>query len=412
MKLKLVTALTITAVMLAACGGDDSTTTTTASAPPAVTPPAVTPPATPQKVTQLFAQTNDAQNAVLHFVRNADGTLTAMPSLATGGKGTNGVNYFMGNTVAPDALTSNNSLIVSPDGTRLFVANAGDNTVSVFSISGSTLSLLAVSPTGGTRPTSLAFSNGVLYVTHQQGAQELGAYLVGDDGKLSAIGQYAVVVQDALPTQVSLSPDGKFVIVNGFLRTVTPTAPLNTLLAFPVQADGTLGTPVNSTSAGVGPFGGRFGTGALASTYVVTDAPGGSVESFSFSEPSGNFTSTGAPVTVTGQAAPCWISLTPDNRFAYIGNGSGAVSLFSIDGAGKLTLVNASAAAETPVAGQSSAFANDSWVSPDGKFLYQDYAGDDKIVAYAIGADGALSKLGEQPANTQSKISLQGLTGI
>ncbi|WP_231941456.1 beta-propeller fold lactonase family protein [Burkholderia sp. PAMC 28687] len=85
--------------------------------------------------------------------------------------------------------------------------------------------------------------------------------------------------------------------------------------------------------------------------------------------------------------------------------------MFSLDGNGKLSLANASAASEPPVLSTTSGFANDSWVSPDGKFLYQDYAGDDKIVAYSIGVNGTLTKLGEQPANTQSKISLQGLTG-
>lgn len=87
------------------------------------------------------------------------------------------------------------------------------------------------------------------------------------------------------------------------------------------------------------------------------------------------------------------------------------MSLFSLDTTGKLTLVNAAVATETAVAGQASAFANDSWISPDGKYLYQDYAGDDKIVSYAIGPNGTLTKLVEQPANTVSKISLQGLTG-
>ena len=40
-------------------------------------------------------------------------------------------------------------------------------------------------------------------------------------------------------------------------------------------------------------------------------------------------------------------------------------------------------------------FAEDEWVSPDSKFLYQDYPGDDKIVVYSIGADGSLTKVGE-----------------
>lgn len=378
--------------LLAACGGGSDQLNT---------PP----------VSQLFAQTNDSTNAVVRFVRNADGTLTSKGSVPSGGKGTNGVNYFMGNIVAPDALTSNNSVIVSTDKTRLFVANAGDNTVSTFSIGSSgDITLLAVSPTGGTRPTSLAYLNGVLYVTHQQGAQELGAYRVGQDGKLTAIAQYTVVQQDALPTEVTISPDGKFVVVNGFLKTVSPTQPANALLAFPINSDGSLGTAVTSTSAGVGPFGGRFGAGALAGTYFVTEAAGDTASSYSFAA-NGTFSTVSGPVTVTGQAAPCWISITPDNKFAYVSSGSGTVSLFAIDAGGKLALSNVMAATEQPVSSGTSSFANDSWISPDGKYLYQDYAGDGKIVAYSISTTGALTKIGEQPVTTQSTISLQGLTG-
>jgi 6-phosphogluconolactonase len=382
-----------TSVFLTACGGDGNTN--------------------PSPVSQLFAQTNDTANAVVHFVRNADGTLTAKASVQTGGRGTNGVNYFMGNTVAPDALTSNNSVIVTPDKTRLFVANAGDNTVSTFSINAGTsdITLLAVSQTGGTRPTSLAYQNGLLYVTHQQGAQELVAFRVGQDGKLTSIGQYTVVQQDALPSQVSVSPDGKFVVVNGFLKTVNPVAPANMLLAFPINSDGTLGQSISSTSAGVGPFGGRFGSGSLATTYVVTEAAGDTASSYSIAS-TGAFTPLSGPVAVTGQAAPCWLAITPDNKFVYVSSGSGTVSLFSLDANGKLALATASTATEPAVLTTTSAFANDSWISSDGKFLYQDYAGDDKIVAYSIGANGSLTKIGEQPVNTQSKISLQGLAGI
>lgn len=396
MRIRLTAALSL-AAMLAACGSDDN-----------LTPPKVA------TVNLLFSQTNDTTNELLVFTRNADGTLTSRGSVPTGGKGTNGVNFFMGNTIAPDALTSNNSVIVTPDKTRLFVANAGDNTVSTFALAANgTLTLLAVSPTNAVRPTSLAWQNGVLYVTHQQGAQELGAFRVdATNGALTPIGQYTVVQQDALPTQVSISPDGKFVIVNGFLKTVTPTQPANQLLAFPINSDGTLGTVVTSASAGVGPFGGRFGNGALASTYVVTEAAGTTVSSYALAS-SGAFSVLSGPVTVTAQAAPCWLAITPDNRFAYVSNGSGVVSLFTLDASGHLALANANAATEAatqPVA-SSSSFANDSWISPDGKFLYQDYAGDDKIVAYSIGTNGALLKLGEQPVNTVSKTSLQGLAG-
>lgn len=377
--------------LLAACGGSDY-------------------PVRP--VAQLFAQTNDTNNMVVHYLRNADGSLVAQAPVSTGGKGTNGVSYFMGNTVAPDALTSNHSVIVSDDGSELFVANAGDNTVSVFAIApAGGLSLLAVSPTGGIQPTSLALNAGVLYVTHQRGVNELGAYRVGADGKLSPLGQYPVLQADALPTEVSVSPDHKYVAVNGFLSALTPTTPGNTLLAFPINADGTLGKAVTSATAGVGPFGGVFGHGAQAGTYVTADAAGTTATSYSFSA-GGAFSAVSGPVKVAGQMAPCWVAITPDNRFVYVSNGSGTISQFSLDSAGKLALVNATAAAEPPIKAGTSSFAADAWISPDGKYLYQDYAGNDKIVVYGIGADGALTRAGEQIAATKSGISLQGMAGI
>ena len=379
------------ATLLAACGGSSSQ----------VAP-----------VSQLFAQTNDSDNLVVQYLRNTDGTLTAMAPVKTGGKGTNGVNYFMGNTVAPDALTSNHSVVVTDDGKQLFVANAGDNTVSVFTIAPTGgLTLLGVSSTGGIRPTSLAFNNGVLYVTHQQGVNELGAYRVGADGKLTQLGSYAVLQQDALPTEVSISPDHKFVVVNGFLSSLTPVTPGNTLLAFAINSDGTLGKPVNSATVGVGPFGGVFGHGAQANVYLTADAAGTTASAYNLTA-GGSFSSLGAPITVTGQKAPCWIAITPDNRFVYVSNGSGAVSQFSLDATGHLTLVNAAAAVEPAIAAGASSFAADAWVSPDGKFLYQDFAGNDKIVVYAIGSDGSLKRSGEQIVHSKSGISLQGLAGI
>ena len=369
----------------------------------------------PQTIaSQLFAQTNDTVNAVAIFTRNADGTIKPNGVVPTGGAGTNGVSYFMGNAVTPDALTSNYSVITSPDHTKLFVANAGDNTVSTFTINpAGGITLLAVSGTGGIRPTSLAFANGVLYVTHQQGAKELGAYRVGSDGKLTSIGQYTVVQQDALPTQVALSPDGKYIIVNGFLKTVNPVVPANALLAYPIAADGTLGAPITSTSSGVGPFGGRFGFGSLDKTYVVAEAAGATVSSYSWSPTNAAFSAQSGPVGVSGQAAPCWLNISADNQHVYVSSGSGAISEFALDSTGRLTLVNASVASEpaTQTGASASSFANDSWISSDGKYFYQDYAGDGKIVVYAISAVGSLSKLGEEPVKTNALVSLQGLAG-
>ena len=108
----------------------------------------------------------------------------------------------------------------------------------------------------------------------------------------------------------------------------------------------------------------------------------------------------------------CWIAITPDNRFVYVSNGGGTISQFALDATGKLTLVNATAASEPSIEAGASSFAADSWISPDGKYLYQDYAGNDKIVVYSIGADGSLARTGEQRVGTASGISLQGAAGI
>lgn len=390
----------ISVLILTACGGGDDNSNNSSPVAKTVAP-------------QLFAQTDDTTNAVLHFTRNADGTLSTGTSIATGGKGTGGVTFAGGGTVGEDSLTSDNSVAVSADSTRLFVTNAGDNTVSVFSIdpAGGNPTLLAASPTGGVLPTSLAFANGVLYVTHQQGQNQLGAYRVGTDGKLTQIGTYPTIQANALPTQVTVSPDGKFVLVDVRSLGDTPAgAPSTTVVTYAINADGTLGAPVSSPSLGMGPFSTHFGTGALARVAVSVETISNVASSYQLAD-SGTLSALSGPLTVPGQGAPCWLALTPDNRFAYVGNGAGFVSLFSIDASGHLALVNGNAASEPSLTPGVSSFAEDSWVSPDSKFLYQDYPGDDKIVAYSIGADGALTKLGEQPARTVSKVSLQGLAG-
>lgn len=391
-----VTAAVISSVVLAACGGSDNNGNSSTVKP------------------QLFAQTNDTANAVLHFTRNPDGTLSPGSTVSTGGKGTAGVTFATGGTVGPDSLTSDNSVIVSPDGSRLFVTNAGDNTVSVFSIdrNGGNPTLLATSSTGGVLPTSLAFANGVLYVTHQQGTQQLGAYRVGTDGKLTQIGQYTSVQANVLPTQVAVSPDGKFVLVDvRSLASGTTAAPNNALIAYPINVDGSLGAAISSATAGQGPFAARFGSGALSRTVISAETVSNSVASYQLSD-AGALTVISGPLVVPGNGAPCWLSLTPDNRFAYVGNGSGTISSYSIDSTGHLTLLNGAAASEPPVTAGITSLAEDSWISPDSKFLYEDFPGDNKVVAYSIGADGALTKIGEQPANTLSRISLQGLAGI
>ena len=107
----------------------------------------------------VFVQTNDAEaNAVVAFGRNADGTLSRLGTYATGGRG-NGTPH----------LPSQGSLVLAADGTRLLVANAASDDVSVFAVSSDGLELLARASSHGTEPRSIAVHGDLVYVLHAGG---------------------------------------------------------------------------------------------------------------------------------------------------------------------------------------------------------------------------------------------------
>ncbi|HEY4067482.1 MAG TPA: beta-propeller fold lactonase family protein [Burkholderiaceae bacterium] len=386
----LIAGFAVTALVAACGGGDDDEPSKAAN--------------------QLYTQTNETANKVVHFVRLSDGTLVRKESTATGGAGVNAVGTT--GATAPDSLASQHAIAINPDGSALYAVNAGDNTISVLSIDASSGALTlkkANAATAGTRPNSLAYDKGYLYATFQQGGNQLAAYKVQSDGSLTQVGAYDLATLGGLtaaavsPTQVAASPDGAFIVVNAGTGS-------NAVMSFGVNADGTLKAPVTTTASLATPFAGAFQPGAAAPTYLATGITGNLLSSFSFS-------ATGAlallgQAAATGVAAPCWLVLTPNGSTAFVGNGSGAISSYALGAAGAVTLLNSTAASEPSAISGVTSVAADSWISPDGKFLYTAYLGDDKVVAYSIGQGGALAKLGETVIGTATGLSLQGLAGL
>jgi 6-phosphogluconolactonase len=361
----------------------------------------------------VYTQTNDKQNQIVHFTQNTDGTLTEVNRISTHGSGTDGVNYFRGNAREPDPLTSSNSLLITPDKQRLFAVNAGSNSVSSFKINHRTgnLTLLKTEATGGVRPNSLAYHNDILYVTHQEGENQVHAYRIAKEGSLLQIGAYSLLQKDALPAHVVVSPDGKSLIVNRLLNTVTPVAPNDTVVIFPINPDGGLGTPKESSTA-AGPFSGIFLNGKMQNIYLLTEAVASTLSEYTFNN--GNLTNLNR-IAIPVVTDPCWLQITPDNKFVFVTSASGHISSFALDENGKTTLLKVDAAFEpksdlNPDLEFSAGI--DSWVSPDGKFLYQGFGGNDSIVSYAINSDGSLTKIDTDIIGTGSKVSLQGLVGI
>ena len=95
----------------------------------------------------VFVQTNAAAgNEVVAYEQQEDGTLTSPHSYSTGGNG----GALSGAVV--DRLASQGSLTFDPQHALLFAVNAGSNTVSVFAVDGSHLSLREIVPSGGEFP--------------------------------------------------------------------------------------------------------------------------------------------------------------------------------------------------------------------------------------------------------------------
>lgn len=87
-------------------------------------------------------------NSVIVFHRSADGTLTPADRFPTGNGAGEG----------PDPLGSQGGVIPS-DNRMLFAVNAGSNSITVFSVSGDSLTRLQTIPSNGERPTSLTVSH-------------------------------------------------------------------------------------------------------------------------------------------------------------------------------------------------------------------------------------------------------------
>lgn len=335
---------------------------------------------------QIYSETNAVANSIVHMSAIGDGSLVVRNAVSTGGAGTN---------TGPDPLSSQYSVIVTPDHSTLFAVNGGDNSVSVFAIDrfNGNLALLSSNPTTGMLPVSLAFRQGILYVLFQ-GSQTIQAYPLNGAVLGASLGSYPIANAVGKPTEITLSPDGRYLLVNAGTGA-------NAVDAYPINPDGTLGAVVANGNGIPSPFASVFLNG---STLLVTNAGGHSLQSLAFNQ--GLLTPNGAPVVGDVQGAPCWLVITPDGRYAYTGDGgSGTINSYLVNSDGTLTLLNARAASENI------AVAGDSWISPTGKFLYTAYLAAGVVISYAIGPDGGLTKVGG-PATVSSGNTMQGLAGF
>jgi 6-phosphogluconolactonase (cycloisomerase 2 family) len=389
----------------------------------------------------LYIQTNEIQNAIIHYHRGADGTLTEVERCATGGAGSGTFKPISGQDSAPNSFEGAASIILSPDRRFLFTTNGGDNSVSSFRMGeDGRLTLLDCKPTGnpvegksGTAK-SLAYvpSSGTLFVLHSFGPDHLRLMSVDGGGKLTPRPERYTVntssKRNRVSTMVVVSPNEDLVLVGttfdepivltglypdgspmlwvqragGAFHSIASNAPdPDGLAVFPLQKDGSLGTVRFYDAKGGSPFYIAFLHGR-PDTFVIGYAVGDACAMGTIEQD--GTVSIGPLVKIdTSAGLPselCWLAVSPDDRTIYATNfGYSNISSFHVNGSG-LEIACDPACPRVPgdgtargLCGDVTSGPSDNWITPDGAYLYQIYGNAAKLVGYATHPDGSLSEV-------------------
>ena len=82
----------------------------------------------------LYIQTNEIHNAVVHYRRSENGAIEEVDRVSTGAAGSGGYNPIINRESTPNPFEGARSVILSRDNRFLFATNAGDNSVSSFTV--------------------------------------------------------------------------------------------------------------------------------------------------------------------------------------------------------------------------------------------------------------------------------------
>ena len=330
-------------------------------------------------------------NAVVAFARYEDGALSKIGEFSTGGLGTGG---------GVDPLESQGALVVSGDHRRLFVVNAGSNSISTFGVADdASLSLLGTVSSGGSVPLSITVVGNRLYVLN--GDNSISGFAVEGNDLPRPISHLSLGAGSDGPSTISATRNGTTLFVT--------QRDVSAIDVITVGASGQLTVASRRPSSGSGPFG--FAVTArdqLIVSEASGAAPNGAVSSYQLF--GGATLSTVSGSLSTHQAATCWLVLTKNERFAYAANaGSGSIAGYSVSRDGSLSALDADG--RTGVTNGTGATPLDMDITNDGKFLYVLQTGTGTIGAFAIGNSGSLTALPDTPG-LSARAGFQGLAAF
>lgn len=384
----------------------------------------------------IYINTNDVANKVIHFRQAANGELVEQSRLPTRGLGTGGDKPITGQSFAPDPLVSAGAIEANREDRLLFVVNAGENTVSSFHIDkNGELRLADKKPTGENGlANTLSYdpAHNLLFVGHSFGPNHIRVFRV-EKGKLVLLPKrHTVNVSDAddrVLTQVRVAPSNRFLLAN-VVYDKRPSknadgkfdiTPANTrkdaLVVFKIQPQsGGLSAPAFQDAGANAPFGMSF-VPQRGDTFVNSfdSPPGGAIL--------GQLDGTGKvsysplakvqQVDEKGEAGTCWVSFSPDGRFAYVAAfDTGSISSFQINGH-NIQLAKDGLAQLKPTdlsndpASKKTGTPVGNWATRNG-YLYQLYPSAAKVAGYRM-QQGELEPVG---TNSIPLNSTQGITGV
>lgn len=331
---------------------------------------------------RVYAMANRSDgNTILVFHRTAEGVLTQIAEVSTGGLGSGPGELpapFPPGIPAGNPLTTQDNLVLTDDGRFLLAVNAGSNDISVLAVTNDGLELMDRATSGGDVPVAIAQHGKLVYVINEGelSANELGkvpsmtGYFIDENGHLTPISNSFRITgrPDAQPAELLFSPDGRWLII-------TDKFAESFIHILQVNDDGTTQDVRDYVSNIPAPFGVAF---THRNILAVTEANakfingqragvpnGASVSTFSLND-DGTLT----PISVsvrTEQTVSSYIRFTPSGRFAFVsGKGSGAMSSFAVSPNGELTLLQSVAALTGGIFSEPI----DEDITPDGKFLY------------------------------------------
>jgi hypothetical protein len=346
-------------------------------------------------VPSVFVQTNSADgNSVRAFARAEDGSVTSAGTFATGGLGSATRNN------PTDPLASQGSLVADRAHGELLAVNAGSDTLTRFSVHGTSLQREQVISTGGEFPVSIAVSGRNVYVLNAggdgsvSGFRRTGGSLHAIPGSVRALGLDGSSPPDFLasPAQIGITPDGD--------RLVVSTKTHGTVDVYAIGANGKPSASPTVTSTGPVPFPFVFDP---AGRIVLGDASG-VLSTWSFAADGTLLPVAHAPSN--GQVALCWLAEVGGHLYT-TNTGSATVTGYDEAADGTLTLLDADGVTATTDAGPI-----DLAGTVDGRFLYELNGKAGTAGIYAVASDGGLTRTGTVTGLPVNSAAAPGMEGI